>query len=151
MPYSMTALVDPSRSKHERVEFARQLLSKPSCCVEHNFAKPVLNELRCAGGADSLFSNPDLLADIASSFRMKCSNIEIELNFARASNMRTAMRGRAHGLSSIVAKHVGAEVKQAYLRQLAGKSGAGQAAKPQPKNQSCDSRLIAQIFQPHVS
>ena len=46
----------------------------------------------------------------------KTSNVEIELNFARASCARSATHGRLHNTASMVAKHVTAEVKLAPKR-----------------------------------
>lgn len=118
MPFSLATLVDKSRSEPERVQIADQLLAKPRCCVESNFAQPVLDEVRQCGGSRVFLANSALYQDLESSLRMKVSNLEIELNFARASSMRTAMRGRAHSICSLTAKHVGAEMKLSHRRQL---------------------------------
>ena len=55
-------------------------------------------------------------SDLLLSVRRKTSNIEVKENFARASKMRSAMRGRCHAVGSMVAKHIAAEGKLAYRR-----------------------------------
>ena len=44
----------------------------------------------------------------------KVSNVEIELNFARASSSRQYMRGNAHDASTMAAKHVAAELRHQH-------------------------------------
>lgn len=118
MPFSLAKLVDSSVSESERIEFANTLLSKKDCCLEKHFSKPVINELR-RYGANAVVENTALRSDLEGAFRMKTSNLEVELNFSRANSMRIAMRGRAHSMCSLTSKHVGAEIKLAHRRKLA--------------------------------
>ena len=50
--------------------------------------------MRQAGGPNALVSGP-LSIDLQSSMRGKTSNVEIELNFARAACTRASLHGRA--------------------------------------------------------
>ena len=119
MPFRLAGLVDLSRSEEFRLDLARELLHLPNCCLEQNFAKPVLDELRKEHDLkEALLPGHQFFEDLSESLRMKTANLEIELNFARAVSMRTAMRGRKHSISSLTAKHVGAEVKQGQRRKI---------------------------------
>ena len=117
MPFSMATLVDPSRPDDERVSLATAFLEKKDCCVERHFALPCLKAMREAGGPSAVVQG-SFAEDLAMAFRIKSTNIECELNFSRAASMRGAMRGRCHNITSLVAKHVGAEVKLAQKRKL---------------------------------
>ncbi len=118
MPFSLAKLVDSSVSERERIEFANTLLSKKDCCLEKHFSKPVIDELRCHG-ANAIVENTALRSNLEGAFRMKTSNLEVELNFSRANSMRIAMRGRSHSMCSMASKHIGAEIKLAHRRKLA--------------------------------
>ena len=117
MPLSMAALVDPTRADSERESLAKSYLEKNSCCVEKHFAFPCLEAMRKAGGESAVVKG-SFAEDLAMAFRVKSTNIECELNFSRAASMRGAMRGRCHNVTSLVAKHIGAEVKLAQKRKL---------------------------------
>ena len=119
MPLQLASLVDASHSEEYRLNRATDFLQKRSCCVERHCARPILEEMRKSGGSKSILPGNVFFDDLSSFFRMKNSNIEIELNFARSSNMRRAMRGRNHSISSMTSKHVGAEIKLAQRRQQA--------------------------------
>lgn len=117
LPLSMGALVDTSRLPEERISLAQSMLQKRDCCVEKHFAAPVLMEMQQSGGAASVLPGSVLFDDLSTCLRTKTYNLEIELNFARASNMRKAMRGRKHNIASMCSKHIGAEVKLAQRRR----------------------------------
>ena len=99
--------------------------SKP-CCLDPLFACPVLAAAK--EECDHLGANPDSVAqalvhgtvstDLAVAMRSKSSNIEIELNFARASAARSATHGKGCNISSMISKHITSEVKLARKRCL---------------------------------
>ena len=130
MPLRLAALVDVSRSEASRLELADGLLKKSDCCLEKHFARPVVGELRKAGDVRAILPGHELHNNLADSFRMKTCNLEIECNFARASSMRAAMRGRKHSISSLTAKHIGAEIKLGQKRMILRSKRMGQYRAP---------------------
>ena len=106
------------------MSIAEDMLKLNECCVERHFARPILDEIRSAGGVESIRSGSVLFNDLSQACCMKTSNVEIECNFARASSMRAAMRGRAHAISSLTSKHISAEIKLAQRRKIASSDPA---------------------------
>lgn len=113
----MACLVNPRLDEQKRVLLAEQFIALPACCKDELFSQPLLNDLQEAGGPTAMLPTHAFHHDVVLSMRAKISNIEIENNFARASNARTALRGRHHNISSMAAKHVTAEGKLAYCRK----------------------------------
>ena len=115
----MAQLADSSLSEEKRLEVANDMCRLDKCCVDPLFGWPVLQAIQQEGGVthDTIISGP-LASDIQASMRGKTSNIEIELNFARAACCRQSMHGRAHNIPSMVAKHVSAEIKLGHSRYL---------------------------------
>lgn len=124
----MANLVDETIPEKDRVELAALMLQKKDCCREKHFAVPVLQEMQKSGGPAAILPGTEFHADLAASFRMKTSTVELELNFARASSQRGAMRKRCHGAAAMSAKHVGSEIKLAQRRQLASREWQKQQA-----------------------
>ena len=113
--------MDSTRSLADRMSFAESCLNMSSCCIDPFFGRPVIAAMRTEGGVRSILPGTQLHDAILMSFRSKCSNLELELNFSRAASMRTAMRGRKHGLCAMTAKHIVAEVKVGHCRFLESK------------------------------
>lgn len=113
----MAALVDTNRSCEQRTAFAQQICDLRPCCLERFFAEPVVACIKMEGGSSSILAEP-LVTQLQMAFRSKVSNVEIELNFARAACSRAAMRGRSHNIPSLVSKHCTAEIKLGQKRQL---------------------------------
>lgn len=111
-PLKLASLVDATKSLDSRLNLARDFCGMSSCCLGPLFSNPVNQAARDEGGSHSLVTG-QLSKELEIAFRSKTSNIEIELNFARASCSRQSMHGRAHNISSMAAKHVSAEIKLA--------------------------------------
>ncbi len=117
LPLKMAKLVDTSIPQHRRLDLAAAFCALDKCCLDPLFAQPVIQAARDAGGSHTLVSGT-LADDLGVAMRTKTSNMEIELNFARASNARQVTRGRSDTISSMIAKHVSAEVKLGHQRSL---------------------------------
>ena len=139
----MAQLVDKSLTDAKRLEVAQAMCELPPCCVDPLFGLPVINAINDCGGpvAENILNGP-LAADLETAFRGKVSNIEIELNFARASCCRQSLHGRAHSISSMVAKHVSAEIKVGHcgsvlkneVRTSSKRNHAGTATTMKPQH-----------------
>lgn len=131
LPLQMAQLVDSSVSIDRRERLATQMSELPGCCVEALFAQPVLDTIRRNGGVQSLFhGDKELYSHIELSFRGATSNVEIELNFARAATSRRSMQGRSHNIGSLVAKHISSEIKLGHRRSLPSSSSHVQNLNP---------------------
>ena len=117
----MAQLIDSSVSIDRRLGLATQMSQLPNCCIEAMFAQPVLDTMRDNGGVRSLFHG-DLATHLELAFRGPTSNVEIELNFARAATSRRSMHGRSHNIGSLVAKHISSEMKLGHRRSLSSSS-----------------------------
>ena len=118
LPLSMAQLTDPSIPYHRKIDLATEMQAMDMCCVDSFFAAPVLQCMQEQGGQPRSLIDGALASDLALSMRGKVSNIEIELNFARAACSRHATHGKCHGISSMVAKHVSAEIKVGQGRRF---------------------------------
>jgi len=125
----MAQLVDSSVPIDSRKHLATQMSELRDCCVEALFAQPVLDTIRRNGGVQSLFHG-ELYSHIELAFRGATSNVEIELNFARAATSRRAMQGRSHNIGSLVAKHISSEIKLGHRRSLSRSSSHVQNLNP---------------------
>ncbi len=121
-PLRLATLIDPERDIQMRLHDADVFLNMKPCCREKHFATPVADTMRREGGCQSILPTSPFYHDLATAFTMKTSNIEPELNFARAANARRAMRGRAHTIGSMVSKHISAEIKLGQRRKLLTRS-----------------------------
>ena len=119
-PYSLAKLVDTSMTMNDRREFARTVLATRTCCRDPFFTTPVLEQMEQKGGPHAILPGSEFLLDLTNAFAGKCCNIQLELNFARASSSRQAMRGRKHVISSMTAKHIIAECKVSHINNLDG-------------------------------
>ena len=111
----MAKLVDTNIPEYQRLDLAAAFCALDQCCVDPLFAQPVIQAAIDAGGSHTLVSGT-LADDLGMAMRTKTSNMELELNFARASNARQVTRGRSDTIGSMVAKHVSAEVKLGHQR-----------------------------------
>ena len=116
LPLQMAQLIDESYPVEYRTNLATEMIALKQCCVDPLFARPVLDCAMLEGGARSMVVGT-LRNDLEAALRVKASNMEIELNFARSANCRTSMHGKKHGIPSVVAKHVTAEIKLAQHRK----------------------------------
>ena len=147
LPLSMAALVDTSHSRQHRINLAAQMMQLRPCCVDIWFSAPVLECIRDAGGPESVVDS-NLSEELSLSFRGKVSNMEIELNFARAACSRHATHGKSHGILAMVAKHVSAECKVGQYRRLKNSTHAA-TPKSAPHSGATDSNnnsFIQSVF-----
>eukprot|EP00435_Cladocopium_sp_Y103_P012423 s1823_g3.t1 len=133
-PLQLAQLVDQTRPLADRMKFAESCLNLKPCCIEHYFGRPVIAAMRAEGGPLAVLPTAKFHQDLLLSFRSKCSNLELELNFSRAASMRTAMRGRKHGLCALTSKHIVAEVKVGHCRYLESQKDRGDDAPEEPSN-----------------
>ena len=145
IPLQMAQLVDSSVSDDDRLQLAQNMCQLSPCCVESMFGAPVLQCISDNGGPDpdTILRGP-IASDLQVAFRGKTSNMEIELNFARASCSRQCLHGRAHNIGSMVAKHVSAEVKLGHCRSLT--KHEGKPSKPDAPGLICTSLLDHMSF-----
>lgn len=116
-PLRLGQVVDPSMTEMRRLQVAGEFCSLNSCCVDKLFSEPILKEAHLRGGAEALTKGP-LASDLAVALRGKTSNVELELNFARASSSRSINHGRGHNIAAMCAKHITAEIKLGQRRVL---------------------------------
>lgn len=117
LPLKLSQLIDTDISAERRLHMLRNFLGMEKCCVDQLCAWPLLDDVRQNGGEESLFNEP-VKTNLEMIMRSKVSNIEVELNFSRAASSRQAMRGKAHSIASMTAKHISAEVKLSQRRLL---------------------------------
>ena len=120
LPLKLSQLIDTDISAERRLHMLRNFLGMEKCCVDPLCAWPLLDDVRQNGGEESLFNEP-VKTNLEMIMRSKVSNIEVELNFSRAVSSRQAMRGRAHNIASMTAKHISAEAKLSQRRLLLNK------------------------------
>ena len=157
LPLMMASIVDNSMTVDDRLDIATKISQLKPCCTEKLFATPVIACMRQAGGPNALVSGP-LSIDLQSSMRGKTSNVEIELNFARAACTRASLHGRAHSIGSMVSKHVSAELKLAQKRCLMKDPSTAPTSSTTTKTQGkityvsnlCDNLCIVFLLQPTV-
>ena len=113
----LSQLIDTDIPAERRLHLLRNFLGMEKCCVDQLCAWPFLDDVRQHGGYESLFNEP-VKTNLEMVMRSKVSNIEVELNFSRAASSRQAMRGRAHNIASMTAKHISAELKLSQRRLL---------------------------------
>ena len=118
LPLNLAQLTDPSIPRHRKIDLATEMLALNKCCIDSFFAAPIFQCVQEQGGQPLSLIDGELASDLALSMRGKVSNIEIELNFARAACSRHITHGKSHGISAMVAKHVSAEIKVGQGRQL---------------------------------
>lgn len=120
----MGQLVDPSLQEEYKTNLAVFMCSLKSCCIEKLFSQPVIQAAWDESGNTDTASAAQALihgsvgSDLQLALRSKTSNIEIELNFARASSSRSTAHGKACHISSMVSKHITSELKLAQRRSL---------------------------------
>ena len=123
-PSIMAQLVDSSLSDDHKKKVAMFLCRLKPCCLEKLFAQPVVQAARdeSADHADlsvvKALTQGNVNVDLQLAFRAKVSNVEIELNFARATHTRSTTHGKSCLISSMLSKHVTSELKLAQRRSI---------------------------------
>ena len=117
LPLQLASLLDDSKPIDDRKQLVDEMMRLSPCCVDALFGLPVLKCFQQEGGAAALDGGA-IVGDLETALRVKVSNLEIELNFARASTSRNAMQRKTHKVASMVAKHVTAEIKLAQRRKM---------------------------------
>ncbi len=106
LPFSLARLIDVRHTEEFRKKCAREFLAMPTCCLDEGVSLP----LRATNASVEDMMSSQTLSVLAMVFSTKSINIAIELDFARASSQRQAMRKRAQSLASMSAKHVLSEI-----------------------------------------
>lgn len=111
-PWNISQLCDTSIPLPDRISFFQKLKELKPCCLERFFAKPFVNDVE---EISDILPPSNLFDQLCTAFRCKVSNMEIENNFARALKMN---KTNPHNITSLVAKHVTAELKLGQRRLI---------------------------------
>ncbi len=111
-PWNIAQLCDTSISLPDRISFMQKLKELKPCCLERFFVRPFVNDVE---DISDILPPSKLFDQLCLAFRCKNSNMEIENNFARALKMNKA---NPHNITSLVAKHITAELKLGQRRLM---------------------------------
>ena len=135
-PWNLLAILDSEVPHADKRQVAASFRELRPCMMDRGVTK----QLHAAYGQQTVDQLLEVSGDFCPALRMlalnKVTNVEIELNFARASSSRQYLRGNSHGAATMTAKHVACEIKHQHdlailqEQQLASISAKADLAPP---------------------
>ena len=105
-PFSLAGIIDERHSVEMRHRIAEGLLQACPACRDSGLSAPLADRFRTAASLQT-----DGKPVLEAAFTARTTTLELENAFARATSMRTYLRGMLQSQSTAASKHVLAEVK----------------------------------------